>query len=154
MRGERPPFQSVQNRARLLMGIQLLAMMAVATALGLDAADVLAPSHRSATSFGIAVLVAAAVVAVNTYLVRGCQVAFRWSLVALGCLSTAPLALAAATNPTRVAGSISLAAMVAMLLSIQASRPSVRACIIEAVGKDIEARMARARALSFAEPDP
>jgi hypothetical protein len=42
----------------------------------------------------------------------------------------------------------------AMVLSVLASRPRVRASIIAAIDKDIEARTARARALGLADTSP
>ena len=73
--------------------------------------------------FGVAIVGAVGLCALHAYLVRSSKAAFRRSLVALGCLSAAPLALAVSVNTTPVAGSLSLVALVMMLLSIQASRP-------------------------------
>jgi hypothetical protein len=153
MRREPTPLHSAREREQLLSATRILAILLLALALTLVSAHALSTTHRGWQWFGAAVAGAMGLCALHAYLVRGSQAAFRWSLVALVCLSAAPLVLAAPANPTPVAGSLSLAALVGMLLSIQASRPSLRASVIDAIGKDIEARMARARALGFAETE-
>ena len=61
--------------------------------------------------------------------------------------SPAPLvSLDAFADPDGIVGILALAALSAMLLAVQATRPSVRACVIEAIGKNAAARAARARA--------
>jgi len=50
-----------------------------------------------------------------------------------------------------VASVFNYGALVAMVPSVQASRPCIGAGILEAIGRDIEARLARERALSLAD---
>ena len=157
MRHDPTPLHSAREREQLLSATRLLAILLLALALTLVGAHALTTTDRGWQWFGVAIVGAIGLCALHAYLVRCSQTAFHWSLIALGCLSTALLALAGSANTAPAAGSLSLAALVTMLLSIQASRPNLRACIIDAIGKNIEARMARARALSFTdteEPKP
>ncbi len=135
-------------------------------------------SYRGWALFGIVVVGAIAVSGLHAYLVRANHAAMRWSLVALACLAAAQAIFWTFTYPMNVltdnwtampadlesarrqwefshaaASVFNFAALVAMVLSVQASRPCAGAVIIEAIGKDVEVRMARARALSFADVD-
>jgi len=146
MRHERLPLQAAQQRAQLLLATQGLGIVAL-TAAPLFA--VLSPRDWAASSF---VAVAALALLAQAYLVNGSRVAFQWSLAALACLAPAQT-LIWLHDPAVLSGTLSVAALAAMVLSVLTSRPRVRACIIAAIDKDIEARMARARALSFAAVD-
>ncbi len=133
-------------------------------------------SYRGWALFGIVVAGAVALSGLHAYLVRANRAAFRWSLIALACLAAAQIIFWTFTNPVNVLtdnwtsmpadlesarrqwefshaaeSTFDFAALVAMLLSVLASRPCAGAGIIAAIGKDIEARMARERALSFAD---
>lgn len=135
-------------------------------------------SYRGWALFGIVVVCAIAVSGLHAYLVRCNSAAFRWSLIVLACLAVAQVVFWTLTYPMNVltdnwtvmptdieaarrqwefshaaASAFNFMALVAMVLSIQASRPYVGAWIIAAIGKDIEVRMARERALSFADLD-
>ena len=153
MRHDPTPLHSAREREQLLSAARLLAILLLALALALVGAHALTTTDRGWQWFGVAIVGAIGLCALHAYLVRCSQTAFHWSLIALGCLLTALLALAGSANTAPAAGSLSLAALVTMLLSIQASRPNLRACIIDAIGKNIEARMARARALSFTDTE-
>ena len=153
MRHDRIRLHTAREREQLLSATRLLAILLLALALALVGAHALSMTDRGWQWFGVAIVGAVGLCALHAYLVRSSKGAFRRSLVALGCLSAVPLALAVSVNTTPVAGSLSLVALVMMLLSIQASRPGLRACIIDAIGKDVEARMARARALSFGQTE-
>ncbi len=135
-------------------------------------------SYRGWALFGIVVIGAIAFSGLHAYLVRANRAAFRWSLVAPACLVAAQVIFWTFTYPMNVltdnwtvmpfdlegarrqwefshaaASVFNLGALVAMVLSVQASRPCASAGIIDAIGKDVEARMARERALSFADLD-
>jgi hypothetical protein len=153
MRHGRLPLHSAQRRAQLLSATQVAAIAFVTLALVLAGADVLMTSYRGGVLLAIAVLGAIGLSALHACLVRCSQTAFRWSLVALGCLAAVAVITRMFAHPAAVAVILSLSALVAMLLSIQASSPRVRAGIIDAIDKDTQARMARARALSFADTD-
>jgi hypothetical protein len=135
-------------------------------------------SYRGWALFGIAVVSAIALCGLHAYLVRSNRIAFRWSLVAFACLVATQLIFWGFTHPINVltdnwtltptdieaarrqwefshaaASVFDFAALVAMVLAVQASRPCVGPGIIEAIGRDIEARLARERALGFADFD-
>ena len=154
MRHERLPLQAAQQYAQLLAATQVLGVVVLALGLALMGAHVLAfHSPRAwAVLSGIATG-ALALVALHAYLVRCSRAAFGWSLVALACLMVAQIVLLRSHDAAALSGAFSVAALMAMMLSVLASRPRVRASIIAAIDKDIEARTARARALSFADTD-
>ena len=133
-------------------------------------------SYRGWALFEIVVAGAIALSGLHAYLVRANRAAFRWSLIALACLAAAQIIFWTFTYPVNVLtdnwtsmpvdlesarrqwefshaaeSTFDFTALVAMLLSVLASRPCAGAGIIAAIGKDIEARMARERALSFAD---
>lgn len=114
-------------------------MTVLASALALTGAHLLVQGHRLGALFNIAAFAALGVAVLHCYLVRACAAASRWSLLAVSSL--------AAFAPQRaISGVLTLVALTAMALAIHASRPGLRASIIEAIGRDIEARVARQRA--------
>ena len=133
-------------------------------------------SYRGWALFGIVVVGAIALSGLHAYLVRTNRAAFRWSVIAVACLVAAQLIFWSFTYPVNVltdnwtsmppdveaarrqwefshaaASVFNFGALVAMVLSVQASRPCIGAGILEAIGRDIEARLARERALSLAD---
>jgi hypothetical protein len=135
-------------------------------------------SYRGWALFGFVVAGAVAVSALHAYLVKASPLALRWSLVVLACLATAQIIFWTFTYPMNVltdnwtampadleaarrqwefshaaASVFDFAALIAMILSMQASRPCLGTGIVAAVGQDIDVRMARARALSLAEAE-
>ncbi len=189
MRHEPLPLQSAQQRARWLSVTQLMGVIFLTLALVPAGAHLfelpnkisLAPSdymivqasYRGWALFGVVVAGAIVMSGLHAYLVRASRPAWRWSLVALGCIAATQIVFWTFTFPINVltdnwttmpadldwarrqwefshaaASAFNLAALVALVLSIQASRPYMGAGIIEAIGKDIEARMARDRALN------
>ena len=145
MRDWRPPLRSVQQRAHLLSATQALAMTVLASALALTGAHLLVQGHRLGALFNIAAFAALGVAVLHCYLVRACAAASRWSLLAVSSLAAA--LIGGAFAPQRaISGVLTLVALTAMALAIHASRPGLRASITEAIGRDIEARVARQRA--------
>lgn len=146
MRLEPLPLQSAQRRAQILFLTQGVALGLLALGPLVVLEHFLLPEHRAWTLFDGAVVGAMAVTGLHAYLVRDYGAALRWSLVALGCLALVLISLRAFADPEAMVGLLALAAFGAMLLAVQATRPGVRACVIDAIGKNAEARAARARA--------
>ena len=117
MRHDPTPLHSAREREQLLSATQLLAILLLALALTLVGAHALTTTDRGWQWFGVAIVGAIGLCALHAYLVRCSQTAFHWSLIALGCLSTALLAVAGSANTAPAAGSLSLAALVTMLFS-------------------------------------
>lgn len=135
-------------------------------------------SYKGWALFGFAIAGAVAVLALHAYLVQANPLALRWSLVALGCLVAAQIIFWTLTYPmnvltdnwtampadleaarrqwefSHVAASVfDFSALIAMIVSMQASRPCLGPGIVAAIGRDIDVRLARARALNLAGPD-
>jgi hypothetical protein len=135
-------------------------------------------SYRGWALFGFAVAGAFAASTLHAYLVKASPLALRWSLVVLACLATAQIIFWTFTYPMNVltddwtampadldaarrqwefshavASVFDFAALVAMIVSVQASRPCLGSGIVAAVGRDIDVRKARARALNLVEAD-
>lgn len=135
-------------------------------------------SYRGWALFGFVIAGAIAVSALHAYLVRANPLALRWSLVALACLAGAQIIFWSFTYPMNVltdnwtalpadleaarrqwefshaaASVFDFGALVAMIVSVQASRPCLGPGIAAAIGRDIDVRMARARASNLAEAD-
>lgn len=153
MNHERLPLQAAQYRAQLLSATQILAIVVLTIVLVIMAAHVFA-FHGSRVWAVLSVIPvgALALLALHAYLVRCSRTAFRWSLAALACLAAAQIVILRSHDPATISGTFSVASFMAMVLSVQASRPRVRAGIIDAIDKDVEARMARARALGSPTP--
>jgi hypothetical protein len=135
-------------------------------------------SYRGWALFGFAVAGAIVASTLHAYLVKASPLALRWSLVVLACLATAQIIFWTFTYPMNVltdnwtaipadleaarrqwefshaaASVFDFAALVAMIVSVQASRPCLGSGIVAAVGRDIDVRKARARALNLVEAD-
>ena len=135
-------------------------------------------SYRGWALFGFAVAGAFAASTLHAYLIKASHLALRWSLIVLTCLVTAQIIFWTFTYPMNVltdnwtampadleaarrqwefshavASVFDFAALVAMIVSVQASRPCMGSGIVAAVGRDIDVRKARARALNLVEVD-
>ena len=135
-------------------------------------------SYRGWALFGFVIAGAVAASALHAYLVKANPPALRWSLIALACLAGAQIIFWTFTYPINVltdnwtvmpadleavrrqwefshaaASLFDFAALVAMVVSVQASRPCLGPGIVAAIGRDIDVRMARARALGLGEAD-
>jgi hypothetical protein len=134
---DRLPLQAAQQRAQLLSATQRLGIVVLTLALALIAAQLSAPVlPRTWAVFELIAVGALALLTLHTYLVRGSHTPFRWSLTALGCLAAAQLVLLRSHDPGALSGTLSVAALTAMVLSVLASRPRVRAGIIDAIDKE------------------
>jgi hypothetical protein len=127
-------------------------------------------TYRGWALFGVVIIAAIASTALHTYLVRRNHSAYVWSIVAIFGLIAAQVVFWSLVQPVNAltdnwtqfprdfedarrqweyahaVGSIfNFVALIAMIRSIQASRPYVSAGVIDAITNNIKARMARAQ---------
>jgi hypothetical protein len=122
--------------------------------------------------FGFAIAGAFATVSLHTYLVRRNNAAFTWSVASLACIASGQLVFWLFTYPVNVetvnwtvmpadfeaardqweyshavGSAFSFLAIIALMRSIQLSRPFASMAILESIRRDAEVRAARRRAL-------
>ncbi len=152
MRQRRLPLQSAQQRAHLLCATQVLAIAFMASALALTHVQLPMRSYGVGPLSDITASGAVSFSVLHAYLIRGSTAALRWSLLAALCLAAAPIMGTIASQHTAWTP-LTVVALASMAAAIQASHPGLRAGILDAIGRDIEARMARQRALSYPHID-
>jgi hypothetical protein len=159
----------------LVLGPPAARALALGNMLALTPADYLKVQHVDQGSSLCAMIVVAALVfaGIHTYIVRDHAPSFRWSLAAGCCLALSQLlhwmfivptheitqgwtaippgfemirAQVESTYGARFV--LDLAALGAFVMSVQAGRPCLGLGILDAIGEDIRARNARARALA------